>query len=275
MLSVGPGEGTEPPVSGLRRPLHPAGTLEPFGDTVDLQVAGQLLHDHGGTIRTAIISNTSRLRYGRVMWRRQPVVLAGITFIAFIAIGISPVWPEMAGASSVSWSAWQPMSGPGLAAGPVAVGPGSNGSLQELFVAGPQGQVWADYEAPGGAWSGWHAMSAPGLAAGPVAVGPGSNGSLEELFVAGPQGRVWEDYEASGGVWSGWHAMSGVGLAAGAVAVGPGSNGSLQELFVADSQGEVWEDYEASGGVWSGWHAMSGWLGLAAGAVAVAVGPGR
>ncbi len=61
----------------------------------------------------------------------------------------------------------------GLAAGAVAVGPGSNGSLQELFVADSQGEVWADYEASGGVWSGWHAMSGAGLAAGAVAVGAG------------------------------------------------------------------------------------------------------
>ncbi len=180
------------------------------------------------------------------------------------------VWSdyEMVGGA---WSGWHAMSGRGLTAGPVAVGPGSNGSLQELFVAGPNGSVWSDYEMVGGAWSGWHAMSGRGLTAGPVAVGPGSNGSLQELFVAGPNGSVWSDYEMVGGAWSGWHAMSGRGLTAGPVAVGPGSNGSLQELFVAGPNGSVWSDYEMVGGAWSGWHAMSG-RGLTAGPVAV--GPG-
>jgi hypothetical protein len=49
-LSIGPGHAADATVSGFPRRLD---SSEAFGDTVDLQVAGQLLDDHGGTISTA------------------------------------------------------------------------------------------------------------------------------------------------------------------------------------------------------------------------------
>jgi hypothetical protein len=49
VMSIGPGEVASAPAGGF-----PAlDSSAPFGDTVDLQVAGQLLHDQGGTICTA------------------------------------------------------------------------------------------------------------------------------------------------------------------------------------------------------------------------------
>ncbi len=75
--------------------------------------------------------------------------------------------------------------------------PGSNGSMQELFVPGPSGEVWTSYEVAGGVWTAWHPLSGPGLTGGPVTEAPGSNGSLQELFVAGPSREVWGDYELS------------------------------------------------------------------------------
>jgi len=46
------------------------------------------------------------------------------------------------------WTAFQPLSPRGLSGGPVTFAPGSNGSLQELFVPGPGGAVWSAYELP-------------------------------------------------------------------------------------------------------------------------------
>jgi hypothetical protein len=53
VLSIGPAEVTDGPVSGLRPRLDPPVGHDVFGDTVDLEVAGQLLDEHGGTISTA------------------------------------------------------------------------------------------------------------------------------------------------------------------------------------------------------------------------------
>ena len=176
-----------------------------------------------------------------------------------------PVFP------SGFWTAFHPLSGAGVTRGVVTFAPGSNGSLQELFVSDPGGRVLMAFEMAGGAWSSFRPLSGPGVAGGPVTFAPGSNGSLQELFVAGPGGEVWTEYEVAGGAWRGWHPLSGPGVTGGPVTVAPGSNGSLQELFVSDPGGRVLMAVEMAGGAWSSFRPLSG-PGVAGGPVTFAPG---
>ena len=214
------------------------------------------------------------------MRARLFLVLAGAAVLVSVGIAFNPARPGVAGAASAdlapptiggTWTAWLPVSGAGLAAGPVTFAPGSNGSLQELFVTNPRGQIWSTYEKPSGAWSAWHPVSGAGLAAGPVTFAPGSNGSLQELFATAPHGQVFTTYELPSGAWSAWHPASGPGLATGPVTFAPGSNGSLQELFATAPHGQVFTTYELPSGAWSPWHPASG-PGLATGPVTFAPG---
>jgi hypothetical protein len=108
-------------------------------------------------------------------------------------------------AGATSWSGWQPLSGVWLTneqgGTPVTYAPGTHGSLQELFMPGPQGAVLMNYELPSGVWNGWHPISPLGFIGPsesdlPITVAPGSNGSVQELFTSGPQNEVWIDYES-------------------------------------------------------------------------------
>ncbi len=84
---------------------------------------------------------------------------AATSLVAFDGLAGLPPPPVI---PSGTWTAFRPLSGPGLTGGPVTEAPGSNGSMQELFVPGPSGEVWTSYEVAGGVWTAWHPLSGPG-----------------------------------------------------------------------------------------------------------------
>ena len=198
-------------------------------------------------------------------------------------------WNVDDGETWVTWESptgsWRPWSRFGTADsylyGPLTYGPGTNGSLQEIFGVTDTtypGAVVVSWESPNGSWSPWAPM---GYAAGEnsfydaaVTVAPGSNGSLQEIFattIKTTLWSVWVDWENPGGTWSGWTDMTG---SSGPyfdhetayeywwlqVTYAPGSNGSLQELFATSdtytgtATGDLtYVDWENPGGTWSGW----------------------
>ena len=192
------------------------------------------------------------------------------------------------------WHTWVPFGTQRLdgAGQGVTYGPGSNGSLQEMFGVltcrtSPSGyDVAVSWEAPDGAWSPWESYgptpSDSTFELSRVTVAPGSNGSLQEIFaIAGGTpieedggAQVYVDWESPGGTWSGWTTMGPgtfphwtativtyPGLFV--VTYAPGTNGSLQELFAtSDTYTETvpgWKilvNWENPGGTWSGWRSM-------------------
>ena len=138
----------------------------------------------------------------------------------------------------------------------VTVGPGTNGSLEEVFKVDSSGIVWHQWEYPGGTWSGWVSLGDIAVS-NSVAWAPGSNGSLEELFAVDSSGNVWHQWEYPGGTWSGWQSLGGVNFV-GDVTYAPGSHGSIGEVFATDSHGHVWESWEYTNGSWSRWTTLPG-----------------
>ena len=140
-------------------------------------------------------------------------------------------------AADGEWSTWEsygPTPGDSdFDTSRLAVAPGSNGSLQEIFaVATDTAEVYVDWESPSGAWSGWESMGpgdfrywtttdtpTTGAAYFPqrlhiVTYAPGSNGSLQEIFATSgtytetvPGYEIMVNWENPGGTWSGWRSM--------------------------------------------------------------------
>jgi len=136
----------------------------------------------------------------------------------------------------------------------VTYAPGSNGSVQEAFTRGADGNAYEDFESSTGAWSGWHSLGGP--VASDITYAAGSNGSVQEIFARNAGGAVVEQFEDSTGAWSGWHSLGGT--IAGDVTYAPGSHGSVQELFARGTDGNAYEAFENSTGSWSGWHSLGG-----------------
>ena len=161
----------------------------------------------------------------------------------------------------------------------VTYGPGSNGSLQEIFgITDTTFDVVVSWEAPGGTWSPWETYGATPTDEhfffSRVTVAPGSDGSLQEIFgITYDVSHVWVDWEAPTGAWSGWESMGTTSVAfdhttgtgngsasshAFVASYAPGSNGSLQELFASGGTlgYPVYVQWENPGGTWSGWKSM-------------------
>ena len=180
---------------------------------------------------------------------------------AYNTTGVYATWENPGG----SWHSWVSFStktyGYPTTGESLTYAPGSNGSVQQLFLD-THGTLVAKWENPNGTWSAWTPINGDELDS-VVTYAPGSNGSTEEIFGVSSTGTA----EVTWSVHGAWSAWTSLGKATGttfgpSVTYAPGSNGSVQELFARGATtpatpytvtGTVFVAWENPGGSWSGW----------------------
>jgi hypothetical protein len=165
------------------------------------------------------------------------------------------------------WHSWYSLGKPGTAtpAGNLTTNTSTTG-INELFVRGSDGNVWANYQTPGegNGWYGWYSLSKPEKATltGTIGTGDSSSG-INELFAVGSDGNVYANYQTPGerNGWYGWYSLGKPASTTLVSDVTVGASASrLSELFARGNDGAMWANYQTPG-VGNGWY---GWYSLGA-----------